>query len=55
MINVSFLLYGAIGFAVGAQTLDRRESSRPQRVLAIVVMAIAFLISNLAALSMLSS
>jgi hypothetical protein len=55
MANIGFLLAGAIGFAVGAQTLDRPESSRPLRALAVVVMAVAFLAANLAVLAQLNS
>jgi preprotein translocase subunit Sss1 len=40
MTNIGFLLAGAIGFAVGAQTLDRPESSKPLRAHAVVVMAV---------------
>jgi hypothetical protein len=55
MANIGFLLAGALGVAVGVQTLDRPESSRPLRAATVVVMAIAFLVANLAVLAQLSS
>jgi hypothetical protein len=54
MLNISFLLYGAIGVAVGVQTLDRKETPKPLRVVAIILIAFAFATANLAALALLS-
>lgn len=55
MANIGFLLAGALGVAVGVQTLDRPQSSRPLRAATVVVMAIAFLIANFAVLAQLGS
>jgi hypothetical protein len=53
MAKIGLLVFGSLGFAVGAQTLDSREASRQQRLVAIVVMAIFYLIANLGALAIL--